>query len=258
MFGFLIKKSFFDLWDHFLPALIANLGFIFVLSIPVFLPQYAAEFGTAASLTVLGLGVLLVFVYLGGISGVAATIADYGSVSWHVFFTALRANTPTALLFGTVFLAHIVLLAVGLPVYGSFDNFFGLFAIAVLFWMSAIWWLAAQFILPVRSRLATSFPQVIKKSFLLTFDNLGFSIGLAIGSIVVFAVSIATAFLVPGVTGLLIWYQSALRLRIYKYDYLENNPDAEKADIPWDALLYEDRERVGKRTLRGMIFPWKE
>jgi hypothetical protein len=28
--------------------------------------------------------------------------------------------------------------------------------------------------------------------------------------------------------------------------------------VPWDALLAEDREQVGVRTLRGMIFPWKE
>ena len=34
MFGFLIKKSFFDLWDNFLAAVLANLGFIVVLSIP--------------------------------------------------------------------------------------------------------------------------------------------------------------------------------------------------------------------------------
>ena len=49
-----------------------------------------------------------------------------------------------------------------------------------------------------------------------------------------------------------------MKLRLYKYDYLEENPDAKRNDIPWDALLIDERERVGKRTLRGMIFPWKE
>jgi hypothetical protein len=44
---------------------------------------------------------------------------------------------------------------------------------------------------------------------------------------------------------------------MYKYDYLEKNP-GDRRRIPWDALLVEDRERVGKRTLKGMIFPWKE
>ena len=69
---------------------------------------------------------------------------------------------------------------------------------------------------------------------------------------------------------------------MYKYDFLEErqqasadqtSADQEGTDegqveqaggkrrrvrIPWDALLAEDREQVGVRTLRGMIFPWKE
>jgi hypothetical protein len=85
-----------------------------------------------------------------------------------------------------------------------------------------------------------------------------FAVGLAIGGVFIMLVSFVTAFLVPGITGLAIWYQSALRLRMYKYDYLEEHPDTPKREIPWDALIYDDRERVGKRTLRGMIFPWKE
>jgi hypothetical protein len=43
-----------------------------------------------------------------------------------------------------------------------------------------------------------------------------------------------------------------------KYDYLEENPRADRKHIPWETLLREERERVGKRTLKGMIFPWKE
>ena len=71
-------------------------------------------------------------------------------------------------------------------------------------------------------------------------------------------VSIFTAFLFPGFGGLLVWHQAAMRLRLYKYDYLEENPGANRKKIPWDGLLVEEKEKVGKRTLRGMIFPWKE
>jgi hypothetical protein len=80
----------------------------------------------------------------------------------------------------------------------------------------------------------------------------------AVGSVAVLALSAFTALLIPGITGLLIWHQVALKIRLCKYDYLEENPDANRRQIPWDALLIDDRERVGKRTLRGMIFPWKE
>jgi len=258
MFGFVIKKAFFDLWDHFLPAMIINLGFIVLLSIPVFLPQYLQPLGSWAAILMFVIGVLVVFAYLGGINGLARSIADFGSISWAEFARSLRENLVTSLLFGLVVVAHIGLLMVGIPVYSSFNSFFGLLAIAILFWMSVIWWLAAQFVLPVRTRLATKFGQVLKKALLVTFDNIGFSIALAIGGFVIIAISFVTAFLVPGIAGLAIWYQVALRLRLYRYDYLEAHPDTRRADIPWDELLYDDRERVGKRTFRGMIFPWKE
>lgn len=258
MFGFVIKKAFFDLWDHFLPAMIMNLGFIVLLSIPVFLPQYLQGVGAWAAILVFVAGTLVIFAYLGGLNGLAQRIADFSSISWSQFAQSLRENLVTSILFGLVMVAHIGLLMVGIPVYSSLDNFFGLLAIAILFWMSVIWWLAAQFVLPVRTRLATRFGQVLKKSLLVAFDNIGFSVALAIGGFVIIAISFVTAFLVPGIAGLAIWYQVALRLRLYRYDYLETHPDARRGDIPWDELLYDDRERVGKRTFRGMIFPWKE
>ena len=65
-------------------------------------------------------------------------------------------------------------------------------------------------------------------------------------------------FLVPGVATILLFYQVAFKLRLYKYDYLETHPNARPKDIPWADLLYTDRERVGPRSLRGMIFPWKD
>lgn len=258
MFGFVVKKAFFDLWDNFLPAMLINLGFIVLLSIPVFVPQYAATFGNWAGLLALALGTLIIFVYLGGVNGLAQDIADFGSITWSRFLESLKEYGPTAVGFGLVVILHIGLLMVGLPVYSSLNNFVGLLAIAVLFWMSVIWWLAAQYVFPVRTRLSGRFFAVLKKSLLVVFDNLGFSIGLAVGGIIIIGVSFVTAFLVPGIAGLAIWYQVALRLRLYRYDYLEKHPEARRSEIPWDELLYDDRDRVGKRTLRGMIFPWKE
>lgn len=258
MFGFVIKKAFFDLWDNFLPAMILNLGFVVLLSVPVFVPQYAGALGTWAAFVAFAVGVVVIFVYLGGVHGLSRVIADFESVSWARFLESVKEYAPTAIAFALVFGLHIGLLAVGLPIYGAFNNFLGLFAIAVLFWMSVIWWLAAQYVFPVRTRLSDRFVPVVKKSLLLTFDNVAFSIALAIGGVVILAVSFVTAFLVPGIAGLAIWYQVALRARLYKYDYLETHPEARRNEIPWDELLYDDRERVGKRTLRGMIFPWKE
>ncbi len=45
---------------------------------------------------------------------------------------------------------------------------------------------------------------------------------------------------------------------MFKYDYIEAHPDTDRKHLPWEELLFEEREKVGTRTLKGMIFPWKE
>ena len=258
MFGFLIKKSFFDLWDNFLPAILINLGFIVILTVPLLLPSTAAAGGTAFGLAVLIVGVLLVFVFLGGAFATAKEITDYAAPSWRSFIDGVKELLPATAILGGIVVLHAFLLSVAVPVYSALGNIVGLAALAFLFWMSVIWILSAQYYLPIRTRLEPDIRKVLKKCFLLSFDNTGFTLGLAVGAVVIGVVSLFTAFLFPGIAGLAIWYQSAMRLRMYKYDYLEEHGDADRRAIPWDALLYDERERVGKRTLRGMIFPWKE
>ena len=258
MFGFLIKKSFFDLWDNFLPAILINLGFIVVIAIPLVLPSVTAAAGPAVSIVVLAVGVLISFAFLGGVYAIAAEITDYVGPSWKSFIDGVRSYLPVTLVFGGIVIVHAVLLSIAIPVYSAMGNIVGLLALAFLFWMSVIWLLSAQYVLPVRGRLDTNVGKVLKKSFLLSFDNAMFTIGVALGAIVITAISFFTAFLFPGIAGLAIWYDTAVKLRVYKYDYLEAHPEERGNPLPWDALLYDDRDRVGTRTLRGMIFPWKD
>ncbi|MFW5693955.1 MAG: hypothetical protein ACOCYB_02215 [Alkalispirochaeta sp.] len=258
MFGFVIKKSFFDLWDNFLPAVLMNLGFIVLFAVPAILPSAFAEAGPVVSVLALVLGVVLLFVYAGGVFGLSRAITDHQSIEWSEFLQRLRDSWPAAVVLAAINVVHLFLLSVAFPVYTSLDNMVGLFALAILFWMSVIWWITAPYYFPLRQRLTAPIPAALKKSFIFTFDNTGFTLGLALGAVLLVVLSLFTAFLIPGIAGLAIWYQTAVKLRLYKYDYLQEHPDANRKDIPWDALLFDDRERVGKRTLRGMIFPWKD
>jgi hypothetical protein len=61
-----------------------------------------------------------------------------------------------------------------------------------------------------------------------------------------------------GIGGILLWHQVAANSDFTKYEYLEQHPEANRTPVPWDTLLHDERERVGKRTLRNTIFPWKE
>ncbi len=258
MLSFMVKKAFFDMWDHFLGVVIMNLGFIVLLTVPLLLPSALVEFSVVAALASQVTGGILVIVYMGAISMAARDIANYERPEFGRVFEYLKETWRASLLFGVVWLVVVLVVVVGVPVYANMGNILGLIAIVFLFWAVVIWTLASQFFFPIRAQLDSKFSKIIRKCFIIFFDNTFFALVLAIGSVAILAGSIFTALLLPGITGLLIWHQVGLKLRLLKYDYLEQNPDANRRRIPWDALLIDERERVGKRTLRGMIFPWKE
>jgi uncharacterized membrane protein YesL len=257
MFGFLIKKCFFDMWDNLFRVIIMNLGFLIVLAIffllaPVFLSLPGLFF------TVIAIGVAALSVYTGVVSRMTTDIADYKQPGFSDSWAYLKETWKGSLLVALCAVVYGGVLVVAFRFYGGLKSAVGPLAVSLLFWVTVGIILAAQYLFPVRSRLDRSFRKVLRKSFLLFFDNPAFSIGLLIGALLISGISVFTALLLPGLATLLLWWNAGLKLRLYKYDWLEQNPDANRRRVPWDALLVEDRERVGKRTLKGMIFPWKE
>jgi hypothetical protein len=118
--------------------------------------------------------------------------------------------------------------------------------------------LALQFFFPIYFRLGDRIPKALKKCFIIFFDNPGLCFFALAHNTVIGIISLLLAFLAPGPAGILLFLDEAFRLRLLKYDYLEANPDANRKHIPWDALLIDERERTGTRTLRNFIFPWKD
>jgi uncharacterized membrane protein YesL len=258
MFLFTVKKSFFDMWDNFLMVAIFNLGFIVLLMIPIWLPSTVAEASIAAAFLIQAIGILIVFIYAGVVAMAAKDMANYQRPEFRRLVAYLKETWVSSLVLGLIYVAITVFFRVGLDFYSQLGNLLGLAAIVFLMWALILFALASQYYFPIRAQLDTKIKKILRKSFILLFDNTFFTVFLAVGTIATAGISIFTALLLPGLTGVLIWHQVALKLRLYKYDYLEENPDANRKEIPWDALLIDDREKVGKRTLRGMIFPWKE
>jgi len=254
MFGFLVKKAFFDMWDNLFRVLIMNLGYIVILAIFYLLSSLLPGLFIVTGLV----GLALLTVYTGGVSRMCADIADYRQPGFADFFRFVRESFPSSLLLALTIGVYGLIVSVAFSFYGGLKSIFGPLAVALLFWVTVAGLLAAQYYFPIQSRLDRKFRKIARKTFLVFFDNPGFSIGLAFGALIVMGVSVFTALLVPGVTTVLLWWNVACKLRLYKYDWLEQNPGANRRHVPWDALLVEDRERVGKRTLRGMIFPWRE
>lgn len=258
MLLFMVKKAFFDMWDNFLAVIILNLGFILLLMIPIWLPTVVVGASVLVAFLVQAIGLLVVFAYAGAVSMICRDIANYEKAEFGRFVAALKETWVSSLVLGLFYIAIVFVFRVGVPVYSAMGNFLGLAAIVFLLWAVVIFGLSSQFYFPVRAQLDTRTIKVLRKSFIIFFDNTFFALFLAIGTVVTTGVSVFTALLIPGITGVLLWHQVGLRLRLYKYDYLEEHPEANRKQIPWDALLIDDKEKVGKRSLRGMIFPWKE
>ena len=257
MFGFLIKKAFFDMWDNLFRVVILNLGFLLCFGAVIVLPN-ALSFSVPLSLLSLFVCLVLLMLYTGGASHVAKEISDYDSPGFRVFMDAVKRTWLSSVLFAVIVTLHLFILSYAIPFYGSMKSLIGPVAVAFIFWISVVWAIACVYFFPIQSRLDTSLRKIVRKMLLILFDNTLFSLGLVLGALATFVISGFTAFLLPGIASVLVWLNVGLKLRLYKYDYLEENPEANRRKIPWDVLLLEDRERVGKRTLRGMIFPWKE
>ena len=133
---------------------------------------------------------------------------------------------------------------------------------AVILWLDVFVLLALQWFIPIRSLMKNNLKKCLKKSFIILFDNTGFTIMIALYNFVLLILSIFFIGLVPAMTGILISCTNALRLRLYKYDYLEEHPELttkkERKNIPWEELIYEDRETLGPRKLKSFLFPWKD
>jgi hypothetical protein len=257
MIGFLIKKNLFDLWDNLFKVALINLGFIASVAIPVFIPTLLASV-PALALIVVFLGILWCLVYLSAASLSLKTISDYSSFGFQDFWANLKPALPAGLTLAVLGVLGYVLCFFVIRFYLQMNSMIGLLLAAVIFWTVVVALLSFQFLFAVRARLDTKLSKIIKKCFIFFFDNPGFCIFSFLNNLVMLVLSFFLALLFPGPAGILLFLDEAMRLRLLKYDWLEANPDADRRKIPWDALLIEEREKTGTRSLKSFIFPWKD
>jgi len=260
MIGFLIKKTFYDLWDNMFKVVVINLGFIAITAIPIFLPGFVARFinSTALGIALSALGILICSVYLAAIAVSIRSISDYSSFTFGEFFSGFKIAWPAGLVVGLLIFLLYTAATIILPFYLTLESPVGLFLAAVIFWATVFALLSFQYYLTVYVRLGSKIIISFKKCMLISLDNSGFSLFLFLHNTVVLLISVIFFFLFPGPFGILLYTDEALRLRLLKYDWLEANPDANRRKIPWDAILIEEREKTTTRTLRNFIFPWKD
>ena len=261
MIGFLIKKCFFDSWDNLFRVALINIGFILSISIPLLpliAPGIFVNAPVIAGFIVIIIGALWCLIYLAAAAKSLSAISDYGSFGFADFWNNLKEVWVTGLVMGGLIALAILIIRVNIEFYLDMGNLAGLFFAAVIFWTLVTSVLSLQYLFAVRSRLDAKILKAIKKCFIIFFDNPMFSLFLFIHNFIIFLLSFFLAFLYPGPAGILLFIDQGLRLRLLKYDWLEENPEANRRRIPWDAILIDERDRTGTRTLRNFIFPWKD
>ncbi|MGB4406653.1 MAG: hypothetical protein WBI82_07325 [Sphaerochaeta sp.] len=258
MIGFFIKKAFFDGWDNLIGIVVHNLGFLLVML--AFMGSLSlGEVNMALSIPAIVLSLGLFSFFFAGSAISTYAYSRYERGGFEGFRRGIRESWRHALLFWALLLLESSLIFLVIPFYLSYGTIVGTVLSVVLFWVFAGLGMALMYFFPLFYQMRGDTPlKTLKKSFIILIDNLWFSLFQAVYQIITLALSLFLAGLAPGVTGMMLASSDATKLLMYKYDYLEENPEADKKHLPWDELLYEEQESVGHRSLRNMIFPWKD
>lgn len=262
MYGFLIKKNFCDGWDNMLSIIVSNLVMVFAGAGLVLLNAYlAVNIWAQLLLYIVSFSVMSILIFAYG--DVAANIANFNGVHVKDYFKQIPKCWKDGLLFGCMNAVITWVSTIAISYY-FFENksMFSLFLGAMICWIDIFIILAFQWFIPIRSLMHNNFKKCLKKSFLIFFDNKGFTIFQAFYNLILIALSIFFVGFMPSFSGIVLANTNALRLRLYKYDYLEEHPELEtrkeQKHIPWEELIYDDRDMLGPRKFKSFIFPWKE
>ena len=272
MYGFLFKKNFCDGWDNLFSVVIINVMFLIsmvgIILLSSFVTSHLGENTTdmafyliQSAILFLGLFIFNIFDFAYG--ELAQKIANFEGIHLLDFFKRIPGVLLDAFLFSLLIIAVVFISTYSIYFYIiQQKSMMGLFVGALLFWVDIFIVLSLQWFVPIRSTFHNKFFKCLKKCIIIFMDNTGFSIIMALYNLVLITLSVLPIGFFPSLAGVSISKHNAFRLRMYKYDYLEEHPELktqkERRRIPWEELIYDDREALGPRKLRSFLFPWKE
>ena len=257
MFGFYIKKAFFDGWDNFIQMVLQNIIYIvfFLLivgSIVVFGDNLVFFLPVAIAI------MFLFCLSMGGTSSVVYNWSQYKSETWRPFMKGVGRNIRHSMLFFLCIMVLFLLFFLVIPFYLSFNNILGTVFGVMMVWLAIFLLLVLPYYFPLMNLLPGDGPfKTLKKCFIVAGDNLGYTILLLLHNILDIVLTVVTMGLLPGWCGLMLGGQDMMKLLMKKYDWIEENPDKNRKEMDWSEILYDEKETLGPRSFKNMIFPWK-
>ncbi len=274
MFGLFFKKSFFGIWDNLFFVIISNfimlIGFaaaVFVGLSQVFLPSGGGFYFFRAVLELLAsvIAGIVLFSY----STCAKKIALFETPRYDDLFHGLLNHSKTGALFGLFVGIIIEILKVAVPFYlkmwrnnrGTPIESVAFIVLVIIFWVCVTLLLSVQYFYAVYSLMGNNFKKCFRKCLILFFDNMGFSVKMLFLNLFNLLISIPFMFVIPGIAAVLQTQVCAFKVLLYKYDWLEVNPELsvkERKMVPWGQLLQKERKLIGIRSLKSFFFPWRD
>jgi hypothetical protein len=275
MILFLIKKTFFDFWDNLSTIIMLNLGFLLILIGAGYMLWLFSLIGTSFLTNFPAILVLLLsyfffivpsvvfFIYMGTVSKIVKNIADFKKPELFDFLIYLKQTYKPSSIFAVIFTSYLFCYFIACNFYLNSKFIFGGFNIGIiifilLFFLTISIITASQYFFPLQTYIDLYAKKNLRKMFLLFYDNIRFSVILLMLNILIGILSVLTFYVFFGFTVNLLLCMVAFKLRLYKYDYYDKHPNLKKRKIPWKELLSDDMDKLGKRTLKTMIFPWKK
>lgn len=255
MFWFTVKKAFFDFWDNMAALLLFNFSYLLCFGLLIFIPFFG---GNNLIFYLLWLLVCLIMFFLTGtLYAFTKDIADYRSPGIGDLPSALLKSIKPSLF---IFALFAFILIVNYSAFQYYvlvmQGFFGYMFFITLISFSIILLVALQYFFPIYFRIDQKIIKTLRYCLVLFFSNTFFSLASFIWGLLIGTLSLFTLGLVPGFSALIVWFNTATKLRLYKHYYQQENP--EERIVPWDKLLKEDNKNIGPRSLKGMFFPWKD
>lgn len=248
MINFLIKKTFYDFWDNLYSLFLFGLGVMitgtfFIACFVTFRDNAYMIYATCVvGLIVLGQFFAALFLYTNDIAESEPVkvkeIVVYAAYTWKI-----------NLIISSIFIAILTLAVTGVPFYLSTHRLFGIISAGVIIGTFIIVGLVLLFFYPFYIRNNGRIIESVKQSARFVADNPFFAIGVVIGIIAIMTFSSLSYMIFPGIGAVILWINVSVRLRLYKYDYLRENPGASPGKIPWEKLLKKDIALYEKRGI---------
>lgn len=266
MIKFLLRKNFVDGWDNMFQIIFYNF-ITLMLCIGGYFAISATISNVYVALALFFVVTAIIFIPIFSMAEICQQIACFKPIDTKDFFKNLPKVSKVAIPFGLMIATLIIVALVAFPFYAQNESVFGTILLILLFWIYVFLFLSLQWFCPLYVNMHGNFFKTLKKSFIFFIDNIGFSIFFFLYTIFLYIVSFIIILLVPGFAGVVLAQCNAVKLRMYKYDWMEENKEEIEKDrqknfmgkvrIPWAELIAEDKELLGHRTFLDLIFPWR-